>query len=86
MDWAGYNAARIRAHYNGERLPTVEDTVLEVLRTNRREWKREEIIDQVHRYTCIDKEELSAHINGILRILESRGQVVHVSTGMWRIK
>lgn len=86
MDWAGYNAARIRAHYNGERLPTVEDTVLEVLRTNHQDWKREEIIDQVHRYTGIGKEELSTHINSILRILESKGQVYHVSTGMWRIK
>lgn len=86
MDWKAYNAARVFARYSGDHLPPVEKVILEVLGTNHREWKREEIIDQVHRYTRIDKEELSTHIGSLLKILESQGQVDHVSTGMWRIK
>lgn len=86
MDWAAYNAARIRAHYSGENIISVEGAILSVLRSDHHPWKREEIIDQVSIMTHIDKDSLSAHINGVLRNLESRGRVYHVSSGMWCIQ
>ena len=86
MNCKDYEAKVILSKINGENLKSLDEVVVDCLRSQIGDVKREELIHLISSETGIDKEDLSKSINSNLSRLEKDGLVkTGYKTGYWRI-
>lgn len=79
MTWNAYIALTVR----DRNYKPVYHVVRRILIANGEVMKREELVDEACNMTGISKDEMSAHLNGVLRQLEKGGYATHVKHGYW---
>lgn len=85
MTWLDYQASVVGAKVNdGPQKPSINEVILESLKSFPGGCKREELCSQVAARTGISFGEVSACISGNLTRLKRSGHITHVTTGYWR--
>ena len=86
MNCKDYEAKVMHAKINGENMKSLDEVIIDCLRSQMGDVKREELIHMVYLETNIDKEDLHASISSNLTRLEKNKRIRSGSkTGYWAI-